>query len=167
VPIVALLLSLFVVYPTWGRYTDLRTRIGVQRAERDGLRAAPRPDVGAVVPAENDLPSEPPKFLGQVRLLADLAGCRVKGFELSPTPKSEGQPARAVRAHVEIEGRYSQIRNFLVSLTSAPRLYVITELNMEAAKIPGSNQPGAVLGIKSNQLNAGIGIERYVTTGAL
>src|SRR5689334_13812928 len=43
IPLVALCLSLFVVYPAWGRYNGLRAQIAQQERELSDLRTAPLP----------------------------------------------------------------------------------------------------------------------------
>jgi hypothetical protein len=163
VPIVALLLSLFVVYPTWGRYTALQSTALTQRKELDALRATPIPDMGAVPPAETDLPSEPPQFLGQMRLLTDMSGCRVIGFDVGSTANQESGPVRAVRARVDLEARYPQIRDFLYRLSRAPRLYVITDCTVASDMKDGQQAVNGQPGKTPGALRATIEIERYVT----
>jgi hypothetical protein len=162
VPSIALLLSLFVVYPTWGRYRDLLETVKKDRADLAALQAQGIPNIGANVPAVPNLPSEPPEFLGQLRIIAQLSECTLTGFDISGTAKKEEGPVKAVRARVEIDSRYNGIRQFLANLSSAPRLYVVTECSV-ASKVK-AGQPGARTTYEDPSiLRATIEIERYVT----
>ncbi len=163
VPIVAMLLSLFVVYPTWMRYNDLVAVVATQRKSLDDLRATPLPDVGAVPPADAGLPSEPPKFLGQLRVVAQMARCRVIGFDLGASGKQDSGPVRAVRARVDLEGRYTEIRDFLFRLAGAPRLYVVTDCAVSVPANAAQSAVSALLNRPPGTLHATIEIERYVT----
>lgn len=162
-PIAALLLSLFVVYPTWGRYTALLSTLTADRKALDVLKASPRPDVGPIRAVEEGLPSESPGFLGQVRRLAQLSGCRMKGFDVSAGPAQPVGIVRAVRSHVELEGRYPQIRDFLLRVVYAPRLYVVTECTVVPAATTVSAVGRKEAGSAPGTLRASIEIERYVT----
>jgi hypothetical protein len=166
VPIVALLLSLFVVYPAWGRYKELQTTIQKQRKDLDDLRATPLPQVGPEAPTAEDRASEPPEFLGQVSRLAGAANCRLTSFDMIPAPsEKEVKPIRALRARVELKGQYYQIRDFLFRLAHAPRLFVVTDFSL-SKETTGSSQASGGQPLFSNALNAKIEIERYVAAPA-
>jgi hypothetical protein len=159
VPIVALVLSLFVVYPALGRYRALQATIQTERNELTTLRATPIPQIGPVVPTAEDSPSEPPQFLGQIRTLAAAAGCRLSGFEVSPTEKKAHSPLRAVRSRVELDGQFYQVRNFLTQLGGAPRLYVVTDFSLTNQQ---STSGQTAKSSQTGPLRASIEIERYV-----
>jgi len=167
VPIVALLLSLFVVYPTWGRYTTLLETVKKDQSELAELRATPIPDVGKVPPAVPDVPSEAPVFLGDIRILSSLSHCHLVNFENGRLYKKDEGSVRAIRARIDIDARYNEIRSFLLNLSNAPRLYVVTECTV-ASKIK-AGQPGATTTTYEDPsvLRATIEIERYVTKSAL
>lgn len=160
VPIIALILSLFVVYPAWGRYRELKMAIRAQRTELETLRATPIPPAGSVDPTAQDSPSEPPQFLGRIRSMAAETGCRLSGFDVSATEKKGTAPLRAVRARVELEGQYYQVRNFVMQLGRAPRLYVITDFSLAGKPPPGQQ---AAIHSQTGPLHASIEIERYVS----
>jgi hypothetical protein len=159
VPIIALILSLFVVYPAVGRYQALQKTIQTEQKELDTLRATPIPPVGTVAPTAAESPSEPPQFLGQIRILASETDCRVSGFDVSAAGSKDTTPLRAVRSRVELEGRFYQIRNFLTQLGRAPRLYVVTDFSLTGKTSVG---PQSANSSPSNLLRASIEIERYV-----
>ncbi|MCW3097138.1 MAG: Pilus assembly protein PilO [Chthonomonadaceae bacterium] len=161
VPIIALILSLFVVYPAQGRYRDLQKTIQTERKELETLRATPIPTVGPVAPTAEESPSEPPAFLGQIRMLAAETGCRVSGFDVSAAGSKDTAPLRVVRARVELEGQFYQIRNFLTQLGRAPRLYVVTDFSLTGKTPVG---PQSANSSPSNLLHASIEIERYVAS---
>jgi hypothetical protein len=162
VPIIALLLSLFVVYPTWGRYTALLETAKQNRTELAKLRAEVIPDVGKNLPAAADLPSEPPDFYRQLQLVAGISQCRIMNFDLGGTGKQEDGPVRAVRAHVELEARYNEVRAFLANLAAAPRLYVVTECSVATQIKSGTSSPVRTAAKDPSLLRATIEIERYV-----
>ena len=164
VPIVALVLSLFVVYPAWGRYGELNGKIGKQRAELNTLRNSPIPAPGPIKPTADYQPSEPPQFFGMISALAQQAGCRVVGYDIiSSTDKTKAEgPIRALRAKVEIEAEYPQIRAFLTRLSEAPRLFVVTDLSI----MRSTGSARASQGVPTGPLKAAIEIERYVAPPA-
>jgi hypothetical protein len=163
VPIIALLLSLFVVYPTWGRYRTLLEIVQKDRADLAALRAAPNPDVGRNTPAIPGLPSEPPLFLGQLKILAQLSGCRLVNYDNVGTVKQDEGLVRAVRARVDIESRYNGVRAFLRNLAEAPRLYVVTECTVVNKVKAGLPIPPRTIHEDPGLVRATIEIERYVT----
>jgi hypothetical protein len=163
VPVVALVLSLFVVYPAWGRYGELQTKIEKQQAELRGLRSYALPKPGPVKPTVDWMPSEPPQFFGYVSALAQSAGCRMVGYDIVPTQKTSAEgPIRALRAKVELEAEYPQIRTFLARLAEADRLFVVTEMTVGKPKTTG---PAAAIG-PAGTVQASVEIERYVSAAA-
>ncbi|HLV81296.1 MAG TPA: hypothetical protein VKT32_13505, partial [Chthonomonadaceae bacterium] len=162
VPLVALALSLFVVYPAWGNYNDLNQRIARQRSDLQKLKEAPPIAApGLVAPAADDMPSEPPEFLGVIRSVSAGANCRLVGFDLSPSGKAAGDGSvRAVRANIELEANYVQIRDFLFRLQRTGRLLAVTHLALNAA------EEGSKGTASSGPLHATIEIERYVASPA-
>ena len=162
VPLVALALSLFVVYPTWGNYNDLKAQIARQRTELSDLKKMTIAAPGPVAPTANDVPSEPPAFLGEIRILAHESNCRLVGFDLAPEGKAaDSGPVRAVRARLDLEANYVQIRDFLFRLKHVGRLLVVTDLEMMTTANTGNkNAP------PSGPLHATLNVERYVTPPA-
>lgn len=156
VPLVALFLSLFVVYPAWGRYHDLRAENEKRGRELEALRTIPIPEPGPVRPAEEDLPSEPPQFLGHISALAAAANCRIVGFESLPAGEKEAAASgvRARQAKVELEDPYPRVREFLTQLARANRLFVVAGLQLSRGKG------------QAETLHTTITIERYVAPAA-
>lgn len=163
VPVVALLLSLFVVYPTWQRYSALRAQIGTHQADLNALKSTPLPETVAIKPAEDDVPSEPAAFQEQLRLLVQVSGCTLRGFNLHSPAKQDAGPVRAVRANVDLAGRYSQIRGFLYQLSKSGRLYVVTQCSVTGTKSAQNGPVSAANQEPPGTLHAAIEIERYVT----
>jgi hypothetical protein len=157
VPIVALALSLFVVYPQWKRYSALQVQIAKKQTELDALKASPLPEPGPVRPAVDQRPSEPPLFLEQVTAVATASGCKLIGFEVVEQGKARAASGlvQPVRSKIDVEGSYLQIRQFLWQLARADRVYVVTELLVEN---PAPSVQAAVRG----PLRATVTIERYV-----
>ena len=158
VPIIALGISLFVVYPAWGRYQELRSEEGRQEEQLNTLKANPVPPPGPVQPTVDRSPSEPPQFLGLVTRLANDSGCRIAGFNVAPVESKTDQTARPIRATIELDCRYPQFRSFLYQAAHAERVLTVTDIKITAPA--ASNQPFATVG----PLKATIGLERYVTT---
>jgi hypothetical protein len=157
VPLVALVLSLFVVYPAWGRYGALNDKIAQQQRELSDLKRTPVFTPGPVKPAEDYSPTEPPTFLAQIKKLALEAHCAIPQYDISDTGKvTDKGPVRAYRAQFVLEGAYVQIRDFLYRLNHADRLYVVTDLTIT------SSSPGSPATASYGPLRASIEIERYV-----
>jgi hypothetical protein len=156
-PLVALFLSLFVVYPAWGRYNDLRAENEKKGRELEALRAIPIPEPGPVRPAADDLPSELPQFLGHISALAAVANCRIVGFESLPAAGKEEAATGGVRARqakVELEDPYPRVRDFLAQLARADRLFVVAGVELSRGKG------------QAEALHTTITIERYVAPRA-
>lgn len=158
VPLAAIGLTLGVVYPTWGRLQTVRLRVAQQQAELRELRAAPLPPRDPVLPAADDVPSEPSLFIGTIAQMAashqcDLISLVVQGEE---TPKGS-ELIRPVRTRITVRGRYVQIRSLISQLKRSPRLYVLTDLDVNSTF--GSGRPTYGRG----NLTAAMTLERYVT----
>lgn len=173
VPIIALLLSVFVVYPGWNRWRDLKDQIAEQQEKLERLRNTPIPVVSNRVPAVPDTPSEPPEFLASIREIAHQSNCRLVGFDLTlppapatgekelalggnpdPNNPDAGKPekpklVKPVRAKIEIEADYPRIRTFVQNITRANRLYAVAGVEVT---------PGGAEGMQ----RAIVEIERYV-----
>src|SRR5579872_6427624 len=101
VPVAALAISLFVVYPAWQHYNILAKQIEQNRDRLQSLKANPPSPTGAVLPAADDLPSEPPRFFGTVQSLAASSGCRLVDFNVvPPEANKEQRSVRPVRARI-------------------------------------------------------------------
>src|SRR5580700_349263 len=107
VPIIALAVSIFVVYPKWQEYQALLPKVEQQRKELSALRAAaPLPSTPGIA-AKPALPSEPPEFMGDVNYIAAAANCRVNGFDLKPSAvTADAGPIQSVKAQIMLVARY-------------------------------------------------------------
>lgn len=166
-PLIALVLSLFVVYPAWGRYVDKRATIEKKRIELEKLKATPVPAPPAFMPTADDLPTEPPQFEGQISAVAAASQCELANFDLSaPTggtsDADKESPVKALRARVEINADYPHIRSFIYNLGRAPRLFVVTSLDITT----NTSGKGAPVQVYSGPLHASMEIERYVAPSA-
>jgi len=176
IPIVALALSLFVVYPGWKSYRELVNQAQDKRAKLETLRNTPIPLAATREPAVPATPSEPPEFLASIREIAHQSGCEVVGFDLTlpPAPatgekelalggnpdplkqeqekqKEKPKLVKPVRAKIEVEAPYPRIRSFVWNISRARRLYAVAGLEVTSA---GVTVPGRVRAI--------VEIERYV-----
>ena len=158
VPLIALGISLLAVYPAWGRYRDLGAEVTRQQEQLDTLKATPIPPPGRVEPAAARSPEEPPQFLGLLRQLANDSRCRISGFNVAPSGVKSEQIVRAVRASIELDCRYPQLRSFLYHTEQADRVLTVTDVKVVAPS--NAAQPLSTYGL----LKATIGIERYMTT---
>jgi Tfp pilus assembly protein PilO len=157
VPIIALALSLFVVYPKWQEYRELIPKLEQQRKDLAALRAAPLPSQLPGIAAVAALPSEPPEFMGQVNYLAAAANCKVTGFDLKPpTGTVDAGPVQAIKSQIMLVARYADIRAFVSQVARSPRLLALSDLNV-APVIRAKND-----GFPADALQATVEIERYV-----
>src|SRR3989442_12511752 len=131
VPFCALALSLFVVYPAWGHYNDLYRTAEQRQRELENLRAVPVLPLGVRIPAEDESPSEPSAFLGRLNQMATSAGCTIAGLDVTPAAKGNG--IAPVRAKVDLEGSYQQVRSFLDLVRRDGRLLAIAEVDIAQA----------------------------------
>ena len=161
VPIIALVLSLFVVYPAYGRYTETREKIEKKKAELNTLRNTPLPPRGQGQPTAVDTPSEPPQFSSQISAIASAARCDIAAWDLSlkEAAADKESPIQARRAKFEIDADYPRIRAFLVELARYPRLFVVTDVEISALRAAAT--PTAPV-VQAGLLHATIEIERYV-----
>ena len=174
VPLVALVVSVFVVYPSYLNYRKLGEEIEDKAVRLNNLLQTPIPLASTIQPAAADTPSEPPEFLASIREMATEARCELVGFDLTlpPAPvsgekelalggnKPEGEtkkevvsPVRPVRAKIEVKSDYDGIRQLLRGIILAPRLYAVA--GCEVQPNDGSNGQG-------HSVRATIEIERYV-----
>ncbi len=161
VPLLALGLSLFVVYPGWGRYGQLKDKITAQRKELADLKAAEPPQPGPVQPTANDQPSEPSEFLGLITQLASQTQCTISGLDASSVEKAkDASVVRNIRARVEVQGRYPNVRQFLSMISHSPRLLVVTDVTV--ASLTSVGNPGLPQAAQSGLVRATIEIERYI-----
>ncbi|MCX6362460.1 MAG: hypothetical protein NT029_21925 [Armatimonadetes bacterium] len=164
VPIVAVLLSVLVVYPAWGRYSRLRADVEQKEAQLKAVLSRPVPARRSVVPTADPKPDEPPRFLEEMRAVARASHCTMVGFDLTPKetakPKtSSEEPAkpdpnkppeiiRTVRAKVEVEAGYPAVRAFMSTVLSAPRLYAITSVELTRSQLVAGATCRAVVEIE-------------------
>ncbi len=174
VPIVALVVSVFVVYPSYLHNRELQDEIAKKSERLNNLLQTPMPLAATVQPAAADTPSEPPEFLASIRELAAESRCELVGFDLTlpPAPpsgekelalggnKPEGatksedtSPVRPVRAKIAVKSDYDGVRQLLRGIILAPRLYAVTACEVMPAGDPG---------VPDHYVRATIEIERYV-----
>jgi len=166
VPIIALGVSLFVVWPAWGRYSDLNQSIDRNRRELADLKATPPPPkLLAGKPTETDTVSEPSEFLGMLKRLATASGCELTTADVTPREAAKGEsgPVRAVPSKLEIVGEYRQIRSFLWQLEHAGRLLAVADIALSPA-VPQAATPGSGAGPSSGGVRASITVERYLSS---
>jgi hypothetical protein len=167
VPIAALLISLFIVYPAWGRYGEQQDRITHLQAELSALKAAPVPPPVRTQPAADDTPAESSQFLGQMNRAAAGAQCALISLDAASVASSKAGSAkdpsevRAVRARIVVEGPFRQIRSLLWELQHGTRLFVVTDLSL-AHSASGSNKQAGQATETDGRVRATIGLERYV-----
>src|SRR5258708_5728753 len=161
VPIVAVVLSLFVVRPACGRYGDLKQDNEKKSGEIRRMVETPIPRPGPVRPADDSTSTEPPQFMGMIRLTAQKSSCLIATFDSNGAgeTKQEG-PVRNIRAKLDLIGTYPQIRSFLWNLSHSHRLYVVTDLSIS------TNTPIPAQALSRGAVRASFNIERYVTTPA-
>lgn len=157
-PLMALALSLLVVYPSWGRYRALAGEVEDLEGKLQILKAAPLPPKDPVLTAADDVESEPPDFLRQVADLARSSGCEVQGLERIDGGEAKG-PVRPIRTRVTLNGHYPRLRTFFWRAYRAPRLFAVTDLNISA---------GTATTVRADELlvrplTATFVLERYVT----
>lgn len=158
VPLLALAISMFLVYPAWGRYRNLQEKVDKQHKELKQLTEAALPTPGPIQPAGPDQASEPAEFLGLMTRLTMQANCEFLGLENTAVEKRKDNTAvRPVRAKVDIQGRYPAVRKFLSELSRAPRLLVVSDI-MLSAVTQATSKTGAPTGL----VRATIEVERYV-----
>ena len=161
VPLLALGLSLFVVYPGWGRHGVLKDKITAQRKELADLKAAAPPQPGTVQPTANDQASEPSEFLGLITQMASQTQCMVSGLDASTVEKAKDTSViHNIRARVEVQGRYPGVRQFISMISHSPRLLVVTDVTL--ASLTSVANPGLPQAAQSGLVRATIEVERYI-----
>ena len=171
VPIIALLLSVFVVWPGWTAYQEQAAKVEAQRTEYNDLVKLPLPKPSPKIATVVLTPSEPPKSVGELSKIAEAAGCKVTGFDLGTVVSAkaaaeeakQGGLVRPKRSRLNLVAHYQQIREFLAQLQHSPRVFVVTELNLTVQTII----PGSPLKPEPGTLEANVEIERYVTVPEL
>lgn len=156
-PLAAVLLSLFIIFPTWGRFKDVSAQVDKNRRELQALKAAPLPPKDPVQTAAADVEEEPADFLRQITELAQQSGCVVE--DLTMVAPGEGKPVagvRPIRAKVTVSGHFARIRSLLWRLYRAPRLFAVGDLSLEGK---GQSAPGD---LGARPLTATFTLERYV-----
>ncbi len=175
VPLVALIVSVFVVYPSFVRNREMRDEIERKTERLNNLLQTPIPLAATIQPAAPDTPSEPPEFLASIQAMAAASRCELVGFDLTlpPAPpsgekelalggnKPEGakekqeppSPVRPVRAKIEVKSDYDGVRQLLRSIILAPRLYAVAAC--EVQQLADQRVSGSLV-------RATIEIERYV-----
>jgi len=156
-PLLAVLVSLFVVYPMWGEYQRLQADIKHHGQELQALKAAPPLAPADAAAVGDEVPSEPPRFLGELTRMAAASGCKLVGYEAGGT-EGEKKPVnsmRPVRAKVSLKGYYDNVRTFLERLARSPRLYTVRELALSAT---GGDPQHPSTGL----LDINLTVERYV-----
>jgi Tfp pilus assembly protein PilO len=157
VPIVALAVSMFAVYPKWQDYQALGPRVEQQRKKLSELRAAALPPDIPGIAALPALPSEPPEFMGEINDIATAANCHVTGFDLKPPAGAvDTGPMQAVKAQVMLVGRYSDLRTFITLVSHAIRVFAVSDLSIAPVVRAKDDH------LPADALQATIEIERYV-----
>src|SRR5947208_3155686 len=85
VPVIALLISILVVYPAWGVHRDLGAQVSQTQDELGKLKIALLPSMNQGIPAVDPTPAEPSQFFGEIRRLGERSGCAVTGYDTSKT----------------------------------------------------------------------------------
>jgi len=157
IPLLALAISVLVVYPQWQAANDLHTEIAGKRAQLSSLEATPLPDPSGKRPAVRDTETEQSEFLGAITGLAASAGCDVVALDAEATA-GEGPATlvRPLRTKLTVRGRYGQIRVLLSRLNRSSRLYVVRELSA----VPTTDNLG--IAVSGRILDTTITIDRYV-----
>ena len=167
VPIVALILSVGVVYPGFNNYQETKAKVDTQRSEYLALKNQPLPQPNPKQATVLTAPSEPPQSVGELTKIAEAAGCKVSGFDLGVVANAKaaaaeekaGGTVRPKRSRLNLVAHYPQVREFLAQLQRAPRVFVVTELNLSTQlTVPGTSVHPA-----PGTLDASVEIERYVT----
>jgi hypothetical protein len=157
-PLVAVALSLLIVYPGWGRYHELKAEVAAERVRLRDLREAPVPAPAAAQAAAVDVESEPSHFIGEITALARASGCEITGLDVEPQKQKPDDEAlvRPIRSRVTLSGSFPQVRSFLLQLSRASRLYTVVDLTVQRPS--GGRDDG-----RAAAVSATVTIERYVT----
>src|SRR5687767_11335718 len=93
VPLAALVLTLAVVYPSFGRYRALSARVERQRTKLRALQTAPVPEPGAPLAAVEASEDEPTRFMVAVAEIVRASQCELANLDVD----SAAEPAGSVR----------------------------------------------------------------------
>ncbi len=162
-PLFCVALALILLYPASRRYNKIQDKISEQKKNLEELKLAAASNSAAPVPTAVSRDSEPSEFLGQITSLASASNCSLTELDSSPIDKPvENSVVTPLSAKVEIQGRYPEIRRFLMRLSQSTRFLVVTDISLAAAN-PGVEMdptPSA----KGNVLHAIIEIQRYTAS---
>lgn len=153
-PLVALLLGIFLVYPA---YTGLETQQAALRSAQSELAKLRAESVVAedrIIPAVVADEEEPNLFVGELRTIARASGCEFRQVTML-TPGSRSSEVQARRARLTVRGTYAGVRRLLANLKLYRRLLAVTDLT-------ASEEPGRQVLDRSAIVRAEMTIERYV-----
>jgi hypothetical protein len=146
VPLAAVILSVFVVYPAWGRYRAIRAEVARKSEELQNLKDAPQPPPETLLPAAEESPAEQTRFVGEINSLAVATRCQLRAIDRAGV-NAESGPLHLAHVRVSLSGGYPNLRDFLWRINHGPRIYVVTDLS---------------LGGTTGAVQANFGIERYL-----
>src|SRR5690242_11980149 len=95
-PLLALAVTLLLVYPAWTQLGEARSDVAQKEKTLRTLQETPLTRE-RVIPAAEDRPGEPARFLGEINDLALASGCSFKGWEVQT---SGGSPADQPKSRV-------------------------------------------------------------------
>jgi len=180
-PLLALAVTLLLVYPAWSQL-GIAQRDVLEKEKTLRTLQETQPRVERVIPAAEDRPGEPARFLGEINDLAAAAGCTFRNYDVqatsTPPPSSppagnpaSGNPAsgsppagsetsnvRPLQVKITLVGRYADIREFLSRLARAPRIYTVTALSLAPETTSSKNV------LPDERLVAILTIERYLVS---
>jgi len=185
-PLLALAVTLLLVYPAWSQL-GIAQRDVLEKEKTLRTLQETQPRVERVIPAAEDRPGEPARFLGEINDLAAAAGCTFRNYDVqatsTPPPSSppagnpasgspaSGSPAsgsppagsetsnvRPLQVKITLVGSYADIREFLARLARAPRIYTVTALSLAPETTSSKNV------LPDERLVAILTIERYLVS---
>ena len=155
VPVIALLISILIVYPAWGSHRELGRDISQKRDELQKLQSAILPAMNQGIPAVDTSAGESSQFIADIRQLGARSGSVVMGYDTSKvSDEATANGIRSLQTSVSLRGNYKQIRSFLWLITHNPRFLTVTNslLELDESTLRDDGRP----------LTASITIERYV-----
>jgi hypothetical protein len=154
-PGAAVLLSLFIVLPTWNRYTALREEVEKKRQELLQLQNAVLPPEDPVLPAAAAVEAEPADFLRQLTDLARSSACVIEDMSVVAPGEGAVGVVRPVRVRVTVSGHFGRVRALLWRIYRAPRLFAVADLSITTS--------GETSGeLAARPLKAAFVLERYL-----
>src|SRR5437763_16824462 len=93
-PLLALAVTLLLVYPTWSELGEAQRQVAQKETTLRTLQETP-PRVEHVIPAAEDRPGEPARFLGELTDLAAASGCTFRGWDVQSAPAPAAATAAA------------------------------------------------------------------------